>query len=77
MEQEQVIDQEKAKAFFENFIQNCETSPRLDSVQTAYFCNWAKLIIGRQITPIPATESIGVIHFNTQESTKQLNDNDI
>lgn len=50
--------EEKIKAFFENFIQNCENSERLDSVQTSYFCNWAKILTGKDITKLPADNNI-------------------
>jgi len=50
--------EEKTKTFFDNFIENCETSERLDSVQTAYFCNWAKTLCGKEITPLPAEKNI-------------------
>ena len=46
------------KAFFDNFIYNCENSEHLDSVQTSYFCNWAKILIGDSITPLPSDNNI-------------------
>jgi len=49
---------DEVKQFLENFIENCENSERLDSVQTAYFCNWAKTIIGKDITTLPAEKNI-------------------
>lgn len=52
-------------AFFENFIQNCETSERLDSVQTVYFCNWAKGLIGKDITPLPGDANIAGVKITT------------
>lgn len=33
---------ENIKAFLDNFIQNCESSVNLDSIQTAYFKTWAE-----------------------------------
>ena len=54
----------EVKQFFENFIANCEESERLDSVQTSYFCNWAKNLIGKKITPLPADEHI--MHFKVK-----------
>jgi hypothetical protein len=54
-------------AFFENFIQNCENSERLDSVQTVYFCNWAKNLIGKEITPLPAEKNVVGVRIQTNE----------
>lgn len=49
---------EKVKAFFENFIQNCEQSEKLDSITTAYYCNWAKVLVGKELTPLPSEKNI-------------------
>lgn len=63
---------EDVKAFFENFIQNCEQSTRLDSIQTRYFCNWAKLLTGKDITPLPADKNISRLRIKMDGTCEEM-----
>lgn len=52
---------EQVKAFFDNFIENCEQSVRLDSVSTAYFCQWAKMLVDKEKKPLTDPDNIEII----------------
>lgn len=61
---------EKVKAFFENFIQNCEQSEKLNSIETAYYCNWAKWITSTEITPLPSEKNIVGVKISINDNSK-------
>lgn len=66
-EADKVMFVKRAAEFFENFIQNCKNSPRLDSIQTAYFGHWAMSIIGEEPASLPAEKQIGYIHIQAEK----------
>jgi hypothetical protein len=64
---------EGTRAFLQNFINNCESSKRLNSVQTAYFCTWARKLLGLPVNEKPWDGEIHSMKFTMTPDSSQKN----